>query len=119
MIVVAGGTGRLGTKVVTRLRQRGLAVRVLTRERSRAAHLEEAGVEIVEGDVRDLATVRGAVAGAQTVVSAIQGFAGTKDGPPRSIETATDTLSSLRVSRRSNTLCSFRSKTLRLITRRS
>jgi len=86
VILVAGGTGRLGTKVVTRLRRRGLAVRVLTRERSRAAHLVEAGVEIVEGDVRDLAAVRGAVAGAQTVVSAIQGFAGTKDGSPSTID---------------------------------
>ena len=35
MILVAGGSGRLGTKVVTLLRQRGLVVRVLTRDRSR------------------------------------------------------------------------------------
>jgi NADH dehydrogenase len=86
MILVAGGSGRLGTKVVTLLRQRGLVVRVLTRDRSRAAHLAGAGVEIVEGDVRDPAAVRRAVAGAQTVVSAIQGFAGTKDGSPATID---------------------------------
>ena len=86
MILVAGGTGRLGTRVVTLLRQRELEVRVLTRDRSRAAHLSGAGVEIVEGDVRDLAAVRRAVAGARTVVSAIQGFAGTKDGSPATID---------------------------------
>ena len=86
MILVAGGTGRLGSKVVTLLRQRGLEVRVLTRDRSRAAHLAGTGVEIVEGDVRDLAAVQRAVAGSRTVVSAIQGFAGTKDGNPSTID---------------------------------
>ena len=86
MILIAGGTGRLGTKVVALLRQRGLEVRVLTRDRSRAAHLSGTGVEIVEGDVRDPESVRRAMAGAQTVVSAIQGFAGTKDGSPVTID---------------------------------
>jgi uncharacterized protein YbjT (DUF2867 family) len=86
VILVAGGTGRLGTMVVALLRQRGLEVRVLTRDRSRADHLSGAGVEIVEGDVRDLESVRRAVAGTRTVVSAIQGFAGTKDGSPVTID---------------------------------
>src|SRR2546429_1521686 len=86
MIAVAGGTGRLGTKVVTLLRQRGQDVRVLTRDHGRAAHLSSTGVEIVEGDVRDFAAVRRAMAGTRTVVSAIQGFAGTKDGSPVTID---------------------------------
>lgn len=86
MISVAGGTGRLGTKVVGLLQARGFQVRVLTRDRGRAAHLEGAGVEIVEGDVRDLTAVRRAVEGAQTVVSAIQGFVGTKDASPATID---------------------------------
>ena len=86
MILVAGGTGRLGTKVVALLRQQGLEVRVLTHDRSRAAHLAGTGVEIVDGDVRDFQAVRRAVTGAQTVVSAIQGFAGTKDGSPATID---------------------------------
>ncbi len=86
MILLAGGTGRLGTKVVSLLRQRGLELRVLTRDRTRATHLTGAGVEIAEGDVRDLAAVRRAAEGAQTVVSAIQGFAGTKDGSPATID---------------------------------
>ena len=86
MILLAGGTGRLGTKVVAALGQRGQELRVLTRDRSRAAHLAGQRIEIVEGDVRDLAAVRRAVAGARTVVSAIQGFAGTKDGSPATID---------------------------------
>jgi uncharacterized protein YbjT (DUF2867 family) len=86
MILLAGGTGRLGTRVVTLLRQREQELRVLTRDRSRAAHLAGQRVEIVEGDVRDVAAVRRATAGARTVVSAIQGFAGTKDGSPATID---------------------------------
>jgi len=86
MILVAGGTGRLGTNVVGLLQARGLQVRVLTRDRSRAAHLVESQLEIVEGDVRDLTAVRRAVAGAQTVISAIHGFPGTKAANPETID---------------------------------
>ena len=39
VILVAGGTGRLGTLVVRRLADRGLDVRVLTRDPTRAEHL--------------------------------------------------------------------------------
>ena len=39
VILVAGGTGRLGTLVVRRLAGTGLAVRVLTRDPARAQHL--------------------------------------------------------------------------------
>jgi uncharacterized protein YbjT (DUF2867 family) len=86
MILVAGGTGRLGTKVVGLLQARGLKVRVLTRDRGRAAHFSGPEVEILEGDVRDLTAVRRAVVGARTVVSAIHGFAGTKDTSPATID---------------------------------
>jgi uncharacterized protein YbjT (DUF2867 family) len=85
MILVAGGTGTLGMKIVSLLAGRGAHVRVLTRDRSRAQHLG-ACVETVEGDVRSAATLRRAAGGAQTVISAIQGFAGTPDGSPASID---------------------------------
>ncbi len=86
MILLAGGTGRLGADAVRLLRQRGLEVRVLTRDRGRAAHLAGYGVEIVQGDVRDHAAVRRAAEGIDTIVSAIQGFAGTKEGSPATID---------------------------------
>lgn len=86
MILVAGGTGRLGTNVVGLLQARGLQVRVLTRHRSRAAHLAETRLDIVEGDVRDRTAVRRAVTGVQTVISAIHGFPGTKDANPATID---------------------------------
>jgi Predicted nucleoside-diphosphate-sugar epimerases len=86
VILVVGGTGQLGTRVVKRLRQRGLEVRVLTRDRSRAAHLIDVGVEVVEGDVAETAAVRRAVEGARAVVSAIQGFFGTKGASPATVD---------------------------------
>src|SRR3982074_1004401 len=87
MILVAGGTGMLGTKVVGLLRQRQLEVRVLTRDRSRAADLASAGVDIVEGEIGDPTAVRRAVAGGATARSAIHGFAGPNNtGTPTTID---------------------------------
>ena len=43
-VLVAGGTGRLGTLVVAGLAARGIEVRVLTRDPRRAAHLAASGV---------------------------------------------------------------------------
>jgi uncharacterized protein YbjT (DUF2867 family) len=80
MILVAGGTGRLGTVIVEGLTQRHLAVRVQTRNGERAKHLP-GGVEIVVGDVRDRARVDAAVAGAKTVISAVQGLDDPKSSP--------------------------------------
>jgi uncharacterized protein YbjT (DUF2867 family) len=73
-VLVCGGTGRLGTLVVSGLAARGLNVRVMTRDWQRAAHLKQ--VEVVLGDVRDQGSVAAAVAGVQVVVSAVHGFAG-------------------------------------------
>jgi uncharacterized protein YbjT (DUF2867 family) len=84
MILVAGGTGTTGTRAVSLLRARGESVRVLTRERSRASHLQ--GVEIVEGDVRDPEAVRRAVDRTRVVVSLVQGFAGPGDISLESID---------------------------------
>jgi NADH dehydrogenase len=52
-ILVAGGTGTLGSRLVPLLRARGARVRVLTRDPARARHLEGDGVEVGMGDVRD------------------------------------------------------------------
>jgi uncharacterized protein YbjT (DUF2867 family) len=79
VILVAGGTGRLGTALVTRLVDRGERVRVLTRDPGRAAHLPP--VEVVRGDVRDAASVAAAVGGADAVVSAVHGFAEWRASP--------------------------------------
>lgn len=85
MIAVAGGTGRLGTQLVTRLGDRGLDVRVLTRD-ARARYISDLATEIVTCDVRDRASMEPAVRGATTVVSAVHGFAGPGRVSPASVD---------------------------------
>jgi NADH dehydrogenase len=85
MILVAGGTGRLGTLVVTRLIADQRDVRVLTRDPARASHLP-GSVEIVRGDVRDAASIETAMQGVTAVVSAVQGFAGPGRVTPASVD---------------------------------
>jgi uncharacterized protein YbjT (DUF2867 family) len=86
MIVIAGGTGILGTQVVPLLTARGLEVRILTRNPARAEHQRGDLVEIVSGDVRDARSLERAVAGARTVISAVQGFAGTDPADPQAVD---------------------------------
>ena len=88
MILVAGGTGRLGTLVVSRLAANGLRVRVLTRDPVRAGHLDKAAAEIVQGDVRDLTSVERAMGGITAVVSAVHGFGGPGRVTPASVDRA-------------------------------
>jgi uncharacterized protein YbjT (DUF2867 family) len=86
MILVAGGTGRLGTLIVGRLAAQGVDVRVLTREPARAGHLAGVATEIVKGDVRDRASMKAAMLEVTTVVSAVQGFVGPGRVSPASVD---------------------------------
>jgi len=86
MILIAGGTGTLGTEVVRLLTARGLEVRILTRDPARAEHERGELVEIVSGDVQDARAVERATAGAQTVISAIQGFGGATPAGPQAVD---------------------------------
>jgi NADH dehydrogenase len=84
MILVAGGTGRLGALVVARLSAAGLAVRAMSRDRTPAT--VPRGVEFVRADVRDRATLAPAFEGVTTVLSAVQGFAGPGGVTPASVD---------------------------------
>ena len=86
MIAVAGGTGRLGTRVVRRLAAAGREVRVLTRDPMRAQHLSEGAAEVVTCDVRDRANVQAALQGVTVAVSAVHGFAGPGRVSPSSVD---------------------------------
>ena len=88
MIVVAGGTGTLGTRLVPRLAGQGLAVRVLTRDPARAQHLAGHDVEAVRGDVRDPGSLTRALRGASMVISAVHGLAGPGGVSPASVDRA-------------------------------
>jgi uncharacterized protein YbjT (DUF2867 family) len=86
MILVAGGSGTLGTRLLALLSDRGLGVRVLSRTPDKTQALVGDKVEIVPGDVRDTRAVEAAVAGASTVVSAVTGFGMDKDVSPRTVD---------------------------------
>jgi uncharacterized protein YbjT (DUF2867 family) len=66
-ILVTGGTGTLGRLVVSRLRDAGCAVRVLSR-RSRAAGEAEEGIELVTGDLATGEGIEAALEGAEIIV---------------------------------------------------
>jgi NADH dehydrogenase len=86
MIVVAGGTGTLGQRLVPRLVERGLRVRVFTRDASRARGLAQGEFEVFVGDVRDRERVAEAVQDADAVISAVHGFIGTGGVTPESVD---------------------------------
>ena len=69
MILVVGGSGDLGSRVVRRLRDGGREVRCLVRPLTDAAPLLEVGVKVVRGDLTDPMSLPGACEGAQTVVA--------------------------------------------------
>jgi NADH dehydrogenase len=67
-ILVTGGTGFVGPKVVHALRAQGREVRALVRRPERATQLAAWGAELVAGDVTDPASLRAAVDGCTHVV---------------------------------------------------
>jgi uncharacterized protein YbjT (DUF2867 family) len=86
VIIVAGGSGTLGTRLLALLGDRGLDLRILTRDPDKARSLVRNEVEIEPGDVTDAATLERAVAGARTVVSAITGFGPARDVSARTVD---------------------------------
>ena len=86
MILIAGGTGSLGTRIVHLLDARRLPMRVMTRDVKHGARLTADRVTIVEGDVQDAEAVKRAVAGVRTVISAVQGFGGPGAAGPEAVD---------------------------------
>ncbi|MGZ4440770.1 MAG: SDR family oxidoreductase [Gaiellaceae bacterium] len=68
MILVTGGTGFVGSRIVHALRAEERPVRALVRNPAAAAQLERLGVEHALGDVGDPASLRAAVEGCTHVV---------------------------------------------------
>ena len=77
VIVVAGGTGNLGQRIVTALRQKGADVRVIVRSGSdvnTVKKLENLGAVVFTVDTSNVAEVSNACTGAFCVVSALAGL---------------------------------------------
>ncbi|MEV4017197.1 NAD(P)H-binding protein [Nonomuraea angiospora] len=86
MIVVFGGTGRVGRQIVEQLHQEGKVVRVVTRDPASARAVQ--GVEVVAGDVHDRRTLVRAATGAEAIVCTVQGGNGKLSNGPKGIEGA-------------------------------
>ena len=84
MIVVFGGTGKVGRQIVDQLRSDGHAVRVVSRNPSSAGLARD--VEVVAGDLHDRHSLVRAVAGAKAIVCTVQGGGGKGANGPRGIE---------------------------------
>jgi NADH dehydrogenase len=70
--LVIGSTGLLGLEVCRRLAESGSEIRSLVRassDRTKIAELERLGVELVEGDLKDPASLARACGGVQAVIS--------------------------------------------------
>jgi nucleoside-diphosphate-sugar epimerase len=65
--VITGATGLLGSHIAEQLRAQGERVRALVRPASDTSFLEQIGVELARGDLRDPASLRRTVAGANIV----------------------------------------------------
>jgi NADH dehydrogenase len=76
MILVTGGSGFVGPKIVHALRAQNHDVRCLVRSSRRASRLADWGCELVEGDMTDAASLRRAVTGCDTVVHLVAIIAG-------------------------------------------
>jgi nucleoside-diphosphate-sugar epimerase len=75
-ILVTGATGKVGSRLSKRLAKRGHQVSALVRDRTRAADLSEAHIELVEGDLLNTDSLAAAVRGIDVVVHCAAFFRG-------------------------------------------
>jgi NADH dehydrogenase len=79
MILVTGGTGFVGTKVVHALRAEDHPVRVLARNPKEAETHANWGCQIAEGDMTDAASLRRAAAGCDAVIDLVALISGSRE----------------------------------------
>ena len=89
MILVTGGTGFVGPKIVHKLRTDGQDVRCLVRDRSRGREVAAWGAELVEGDVTDRASLDRAAAGCDVVIHLVAILVGPREDFERVMEQGT------------------------------
>jgi uncharacterized protein YbjT (DUF2867 family) len=79
MILVTGGTGFVGSRVVHGLRAEDRPVRVLARNPKDAETLANWGCQVVEGDMTDAASLRRAVTGCEAVIDLVAIISGSRE----------------------------------------
>ena len=75
-ILVTGATGKVGSRLVHHLAQRGDSVRALVRDTARATGLPKENVELAKGDLLDEASLAAAMQGIDSVVHCAAFFRG-------------------------------------------
>jgi NADH dehydrogenase len=86
VILVVGGTGHLGRRVVPALLAEGHQVRVMAKAAGSALDLAELGAELFPGDIRDRERVFAAFEGVTVCVSAAQGLVGAENPTPAAVD---------------------------------
>jgi uncharacterized protein YbjT (DUF2867 family) len=74
LVLIVGGTGHLGFKVVRELVRQGRRVRALVRPETDARRLEQLPVEIVPGDLMDPRSLSRAAAGVDAIITTAAGY---------------------------------------------
>lgn len=90
-VLVAGATGFLGSEICRQLRAKNKNVKGLVRSTSdpnKVAQLKELGVETIEGDLKDRASLDNALRGVTSVISTVSSTLSRQEGD--SIETVDD-----------------------------
>lgn len=90
-VLVAGATGGVGQLVVSKLLEKGLSVRILTRNAQKATEMFNQKVEIAVGDIREPNTLSAAMSNITSIVccTGTTAFPSAKwefDSPPNMIE---------------------------------
>lgn len=67
MILVLGGTGKVGSELVKQIAQAGIKAKVLVRSAQKAESIKKLGLETVEGDVSQIATIEAALKGIESL----------------------------------------------------
>lgn len=75
MYLLVGATGLLGGRIAARLAGRGLPVRAVVRPATDASALRALGIEVVPGDMRDVASLDAALHGVDTVITTANAMA--------------------------------------------
>ncbi len=88
-VLVTGGTGFVGSRVVHALRARSHDVRAFVRDPRRARTLQAWGCELVQGDVTERESLRRAVEGVEAVVHLVSIIRGRPQDFDRVMATAT------------------------------
>ncbi|NQU28206.1 MAG: NAD(P)H-binding protein [Candidatus Marinimicrobia bacterium] len=73
-VLILGGTGHYGHHIVSSLRKRHKAVRVLTRNPDNAKKLFDDQVDIIVGDITDTESTKKALTGVDTLIISVSAF---------------------------------------------